>query len=56
MARIGNSYLTYGKILLIEAITHKIEKISLEDVKNLAAEIFDDKYYSLTVMGDIHNG
>lgn len=56
MSRIGNSFLSYGRVVPIEEITQKIEKISLEDVKNLAAEILDEKHQSVTVLGDIQNG
>lgn len=56
MSRIGNSYLSYGRVVSIEEITEKIEKITLEDVKKLAEEILDNSYHSVTVLGDVKNG
>ena len=45
--------ISYGRVVTIEEITQRIEKITLEDIKALAEEIFDDKYHSVTVLGDI---
>lgn len=53
MSRMGNSFANYGKVVPIEDITAKIEKITLDDIKKYSEEILDEKYYSITVLGDI---
>ena len=53
MERMANSYLTYDRVIEIDEIIKLIEKITLEDIKDVAKMIFDEKYYSWTVLGDI---
>ena len=53
MERMANSYLTYDRVIEIDEIIKLIEKITLEDIKDFAKMIFDEKYYSWTVLGDI---
>ncbi len=53
MTRMANSYLFYNEVRDLEKILDEIEKITVEDIKELANKIFDEKYYSLTVMGNI---
>ena len=48
-----NSYQLYGKIISIDEIEEMISKISLNDIKELANEIFDESKYSITILGEI---
>lgn len=50
MTRMANSYLTYGKIISVDEMIDNINKITLEDIKNVAKNIFDEKYYSWTIL------
>lgn len=56
MTRMANSYLFHGEVKSLEEILGEIEKITVEDIKKLAKEIFNEKYYSLTVLGNIKEG
>lgn len=53
MVRMWNSYLMYGRILSIEEIDKIISKITLDDIKRVAARIFQESKYSVTILGDI---
>nr|WP_307774664.1 pitrilysin family protein [uncultured Cetobacterium sp.] len=53
MSRLANSYMLYGKIKPVEQVISEIEKVTLEDVKKSAEDIFDEKYYSRTILGNI---
>jgi predicted Zn-dependent peptidase len=53
MSRMANSYLTFGEIKTVEEIMDEIEKITCDDIKEVAQKMFDEKYFSSTVMGDI---
>ena len=53
MSRMANSYLLYEKVIDIDEIIEKIEKITLEDIKKTAEYLFQEEYYSYTVLGDI---
>ena len=53
MSRMANSYLLYDKVIDIDEIIEKIEKITLEDIKRTAEYLFQEEYYSYTVLGDI---
>ena len=53
MSRMANSYLLYNKVIDIDEIIEKIEKITLEDIKKTAEYLFQEEYYSYTVLGDI---
>lgn len=53
MNRMANSYLLYGEIIDIDKIIESIEKITLEDIKETAQIIFDERYYSWTVLGNV---
>jgi len=41
-----------GKIYTPEEILTSIEKVSLDEVRDLAKEIFQKKYLSIAVVGD----
>jgi predicted Zn-dependent peptidase len=53
MSRMANSYLTFGEIRTVEDILEGIEKITCDDIKEVAQIMFDERYFSSTVMGDI---
>lgn len=53
MARMWNSYQLYGKIISIDEIEEMIVRVTLEDIKELANDIFDESKYSITVLGEI---
>lgn len=53
MNRMANSYLLYGEVMDIDKIIEKIEKITLEDIRETAKVIFDEKYYSWTILGNV---
>ncbi len=53
MSRMANSYLTFGEIKTVEEIMGEIEKITCNDIKEVAQKMFDERYFSSTVMGNI---
>ncbi|MGL4687993.1 MAG: M16 family metallopeptidase, partial [Fusobacteriaceae bacterium] len=53
MVRLWNSYLLYGKIITVEEIDEIISKITLEDIKRVANDLFKEEYYSVTVLGEV---
>lgn len=53
MNRMASSYLIYERVRDLDEIIKEIEGISLEDIKNAASKIFDEKYYSWTILGDL---
>jgi predicted Zn-dependent peptidase len=53
MSRMASSYLVYKRVRSVDEIIAEIEAITLEDIKKAAAHIFDEKYYSYTVLGDL---
>ena len=53
MNRMANSYLLYGEVIDIDTIINSIEKITLEDIKETAKIMFDEKYYSWTILGNV---
>ena len=53
MSRMASSYLLYDKVVDINEIISKIEKITLEDIKKTAEYLFQEEYYSYTILGDI---
>lgn len=53
MNRMANSYMLYGEVKDVEESIEKVESITLEDIKEAAKEIFNEKYYSQTILGDI---
>ena len=56
MTRMANSYLFYKEVKDLDDVLKEIEKITVEDIKEVAKEVFDEKYYSLTVLGNIEEG
>ncbi len=53
MSRMANSYLIFGEIKSVDEIMKDIRDINHEDIKRVAMKMFDKKYYSITVLGDI---
>lgn len=53
MLRLGSSYFTFNKVQDLDEILREIEKITVDDIKKIARKIFDEKYYSQTVYGNI---
>ncbi|MGO2118733.1 MAG: M16 family metallopeptidase [Fusobacterium sp.] len=53
MNRMANSYLLYEEVKDLDLLMKEINKITVEDIKNVANEIFDQKYYSKTILGNI---
>ncbi|MDO4690698.1 MAG: pitrilysin family protein [Fusobacterium sp.] len=53
MNRLASSYLNYGKIISLEELRKEIEAVSLEDIKKAAQFIFDEGFYSQTIVGNI---
>lgn len=53
MNRMANSYLLYEEVKDLDLLMKEINKITVEDIKNVANEIFDKKYYSKTILGNI---
>ncbi|WP_410207935.1 M16 family metallopeptidase [Fusobacterium sp.] len=53
MDAMANSYLIFNRIVEVDELIDIIEKITLDDIKKVAKIMFDEKYYSSTVLGDI---
>ena len=53
MSRMAGSYLVYGEVRDIETVIQEIESVSLEDIQRVAKKIFDEKYISKTILGNI---
>ena len=53
MNRMANSYLLYNEIKSLDEILKEIEKITVEDIKNTAKNMFNKKFYSKTILGNI---
>lgn len=53
MTRMANSYLLYGYIKPIEEIIDEIEGVTLEKIQEVAKKMFNEKYISKTILGNI---
>lgn len=53
MTRMAGSYLVYGYVRDIETVIKEIEDVNLKDIKRVAEKIFDEKYISKTILGNI---
>jgi len=53
MNRLASMYVTYGKIISLDKVREDIEKVTLKDIKKAAEFLFDEQYYSQTIVGDI---
>ncbi len=55
MARMASNYLSLGRIMPVEEIIEKVNKVDMESIKIFAKNIFDEKNYSSTILGDIED-
>lgn len=55
MSRMASNYLSLGKIVEVEEIIEKVNKVDIESIKAFAKNIFDEKNYSSTILGDIED-
>lgn len=53
MTRMASSYLTFGYVREIDEVIKEIESVTLEDIKRVAERLFDKRYFSKTILGDI---
>jgi len=53
MVRFARVFMDYGEIETIEKTIEKIEKVTLENVKDFANEMFNNEKYFITVLGDL---
>ena len=53
MNRLASTYITYGKIISLDKVREDIEKVTLKDIKKAAEFLFDEQFYSQTIVGDI---
>lgn len=54
MSRMANNYIGHGRIIEVEEIIKEVNAVDLEQIKSLAEDLFNEKYYSTTVLGDIN--
>ncbi|MCQ8212425.1 insulinase family protein [Cetobacterium somerae] len=54
MSRMAGSYLVYGEVRDIEIVIEEIESVNLEDIQRVAKKIFDEKYISKTILGNMN--
>ena len=48
-----NDEIIGGEIISLDKVREDIEKVSLKDIKKAAEFLFDEEYYSQTIVGDI---
>ncbi len=53
MRRLATQYMTYGKIIQLNEIFEKIEKITIEDVNCLLSELTDINKWNLSLIGPV---
>ncbi|WP_297596890.1 pitrilysin family protein [uncultured Cetobacterium sp.] len=53
MTRMAGSYLNNGYVKSIDDVIKEIESVTLDDVERVAKKIFDEKYLSKTILGNI---
>ena len=53
MNRLASTYITYGKIINLNKMRKDIEKVTLKDIKKAAEFLFDEQFYSQTIIRDI---
>lgn len=56
MSRLANNYIGHERIIEIDEIIREVNEVDMDRIKKLADRIFDEKYYSTTVLGDIDEG
>ncbi len=55
MSRMASNYLSLGRVVEVEEIIEKVNKVNIESIKAFAKNIFDEKNYSSTILGDIED-
>lgn len=55
MSYIAKSEFYYGRTITIEEVFEKVDKVSLDDIVRIANDYFDNRYLTLTVIGDIED-
>lgn len=53
MSRLAKGELYFGKFIPMKEILTGIEKVSVDDIQQLAGELFQNKYFSLAALGKI---
>jgi predicted Zn-dependent peptidase len=53
MEKTANSYILYGKIIKVRELVKQINKITMDDIAEIVDFMFDEKYYSSTILGDV---
>ena len=56
MSRMANNYIGHERIIEIDEIIKEVNEVDMSRIKSLADRIFDEKYYSTTVLGDVNEG
>ncbi|AVQ20557.1 M16 family metallopeptidase [Fusobacterium necrophorum] len=56
MSSIAASYMNNGRVETKEEVIQNINAVSLEDIQEVARYLFDEKYYSCTILGNIKEG
>ena len=55
MTRLAKCEIYFNRFIPIEEIIENIDKVTSQEIKDLAQEIFDRKYLSLAALGPINN-
>lgn len=53
MSSLANGYLLRGKLEDTDEIIRKINEVSLEDIQEVAKYMFEEDYYSYTILGNV---
>lgn len=53
MSYIAKTEFYYGRTITIDEIFEKVDKVSLDDIVRIANDYFDNRYLTLTVIGDL---
>ncbi|MFH2033113.1 MAG: insulinase family protein, partial [Candidatus Margulisiibacteriota bacterium] len=53
MSYVAKSWFYNGRILPVEELFEKIDRVTQDDIIRVAEDCFQDKYLTLTVIGDI---
>ncbi|MBW1679399.1 MAG: insulinase family protein, partial [Deltaproteobacteria bacterium] len=53
MSRLASGELYFGKFIPVDEILAGIERVSVEDIQQLAREVFQKKFFSMAVLGKV---
>ncbi|MDC4225677.1 MAG: hypothetical protein MPW15_15875 [Candidatus Manganitrophus sp.] len=56
MSKLAKDELYFGRYFTLEEVVREINRVSLDQVQQLAKTLFDSKYLSLTALGKIDPG